>query len=76
MPFTIDNRVLSPRNMYYNIKVISSYCDTMTIDDTSYRYELIGSQLSTNRFMSLRASESALSITHWVQSGLTIVAND
>jgi hypothetical protein len=38
-------------------------------------YEHIGSQLSTNRFVSPRASESALSYTHRVRNGLMIAAN-
>jgi hypothetical protein len=58
----------------YVIKVMSSYCDTIAIGDISYRYELIGSQLSTNRFLSPRASESALSYTHRVRNGLMIAA--
>jgi len=75
-PSTIDGRVLTPRSANYVIKVISSYCDTIAIGDISYCYELIRSQLSTNRFVSPRASESALSYTHRVRNGLMIAAND
>jgi len=73
---TIDGRVLTAMSINYVIKVMSSYCDTIAIGDISYRYELIGSQLSTNRFVSPRASESALSYTHQVRNGLMIAAND
>jgi len=73
---TIDGRVLTPMSINYVIKVISSYCDTIAIGDISYRYELIWSQLSTNRFVSPKASESALSYTHRVRNGLMIAAND
>jgi len=76
LPSTIDNRVLTPRSINYVIKVICLYCDTIAIGDTSYEYELIQSQLSTNRFVSPRASESALTYTHRVHIGLMIVAND
>jgi len=40
------------------------------------RYELISSQVSTNRFVSPRARESALSYTHRVNNALTISATD
>ena len=73
---TIDSWVLTPESTNYVIKVLWSYCDTIAIGDTSYRYELIRSQLSTNRFVSPRASESALSYTHRVCIGLMIAAND
>ena len=53
-----------------------SYSDSIAIGNTSYGYELIQSQLSTNRFVSPRAGESALSYTHWVHNGLMIPAND
>jgi len=76
LPSTIDGRVLTPRSANYVIKVMSSYCNTIAIGDTSYEYELIWSQLSTNRFVSPRASESALSYTHRVRNGLMIAAND
>jgi len=76
LPSTIDGRVLTPMIINYVIKVMSSYCDTIAIGDTSYKYELIRSQLSTNRFVSQRASESALSYTHWVRNGLMIAANN
>jgi hypothetical protein len=72
----IDGRVLTPMCTNYIIKIMSSYWDTIAIGDILYRYELIQSQLSTNRFASARASESALSYTHWVRNGLMIVAND
>jgi len=73
---TIDGQVLTPMCINYIIKVMSSYCDTTAIGDTSYAYELIWSQLSTNRFVSPRASERALSYTHRVRNGLIIAAND
>ena len=73
---TIDGWVLTPESTNYVIKVLWSCCDTIAIGDTSYRYELIRSQLSTNRFVSPRASESALSYTHRVCIGLMIAAND
>jgi len=73
---TIDSRVLTPRSINYVIMVMCSYCDTIAIGDTSYGYELIWSQLSTNRVVSPRASESALSYSHQVRNGLTIAAND
>jgi len=53
-----------------------SCCDTIAISNTLYGYELIWCQLSTNRFVSQRASESALSYTHQVHNGLRIAAND
>jgi len=53
-----------------------SYCDTIAIGNTLYGYKLIWSQLSTNRFVSPRASESALSYTHRVRNGLIITANN
>jgi len=52
-----------------------SYCDTIAIHDTENGYELIWTQLSTNRFLSPRPSESAHSYTHRVCNGLTIAAN-
>jgi len=76
LPSTIDGWVLTPMSINYVIKVMSSYCDTIAIGDTSYRYELIWSQLSTNRLMSPRASESALSYTHRVRNRLMIAANN
>jgi hypothetical protein len=60
----------------YIIKVMSSYCDTIAIGDTLYRYQLIGSQLSTNRFVSPGASESALLYTHQVRNRLMIATNN
>jgi len=75
-PSTIDGRVLTAMSINYVIKITSSYCDTIAIGDTSYESELIWSQLSTNRFLSPRASESALSYTHRVCNGLMIAAND
>jgi hypothetical protein len=72
----IDGRVLTPMSTNYFIKIMSSYCDTIAIGDILYRYKLIQSQLSTNRFASARASESALLYTHWVGNSLMIVAND
>jgi len=76
LPLNIDGQVLTPMSINYVIKVMISYCDTIAIGDTSYRYELIWRQLSTNRFVSPRASESALSYTHQVRNGLMIAAND
>ena len=76
LPSTIESWVLTPRSINWVIKVMCMYCDTIAIGDTSYRYELVWSQLSTNRFVSPRASESALSYTHHVRNGLTIAAND
>jgi hypothetical protein len=73
---TMDGRVLTLMSANYVIKVVSSYCDTIAIGDISYYYEPIQSQLSTTRFVSPRASESALSYTHWVRNGLMITAND
>jgi hypothetical protein len=73
---TIDGRVPTAMSINYIIKVMSSYCDTIAIGDISSHYELIGSQLSTNRFVSPGASESALSYTHRVRNGLIIAAND
>jgi hypothetical protein len=73
---TIDGRVLTAMRINYVIEVMSSYCDTIAIGDISSHYELIARQLSTNRFVSPRASESALSYTHRVCNGLMIAAND
>jgi len=73
---TIDSHVLTHRSFIYVIKVICSSCDIIAIGNTSYGYELIWSQLSTNSFTSPRASESALSYTHRVRNSLTILAND
>ena len=64
------------RSIYYVIKVMCLHCNIIAIGDTLYEYELIWSQLSTNRFVSPRASESALSYTHQGHNGLIIVAND
>ena len=75
-PSIIDGRVLTPMSTNYVIKIISSYCDTIAIGDISYRYKLIQTQLTTNRFASARASESALSYTHRVRNSLMIAAND
>ena len=76
LPSTVDGQVLTPLSINYVIKVMSSYCNTIVIGDTSYRYKLIWSQLSINRFVSPRARESALSYTHQVSNGLIIVVND
>jgi len=76
LPSILDGWVLMPMRINYIIKVMSSYYDTIAIGDTSYRYELIQSQLSTNRLVSLRASESALTYTHRVRNGLMIATND
>jgi len=73
---TSDSRVLTPQSTNYVIMVMCSDCDTFAIGDTSYEYELIWNPLSTNRFASPRASESALSYTHRVRNGLIIVATD
>jgi len=64
------------RSINYVIKAMWSYCDTIAIGDTSYRHELIRSPLSTNRFVSPRSSESALSYTHRKHNGVTIASND
>jgi hypothetical protein len=48
----------------------------MAIGDTSYEYELIWSELLTNRVVSRRASDSALSYSHRVRNGLMIAAKD
>jgi len=53
-----------------------SYCDLIAMGDTSYEYERVWSQWSTNTFVSPRASESALSYTHQVHNALMIAAND
>jgi len=76
LPPTIDRPVLTPMSINYVMKIMSSYCDTIAIGDTSYRYKLIWCQLSTNRFVSPRASESALAYTHRVYNGSMIAAND
>ena len=72
---TIDGQVLTPKSTNYVIKVVCLYWDTIAIGNTSFRYELIWSQLSTNGFVSPRASESALSYTHRVHNGLMMAAN-
>jgi hypothetical protein len=76
LPSTLDGQVLTPMSINYVIKVMSSYCDTIAVGNISYHYELILSQLSTNRFVSPSASESALSYTHLVCNGLIIVVNN
>jgi len=76
LPSTIDGPVQTLRSINKVIKVLSSYSDTIGIGNTSYEYELIWSKLSTNRFLSPTACESALSYTNWVCNGLMIVAND
>jgi len=79
LPFlhpNIDGRNLTPRSFDYVIKVMSSDCNTIAIGDASWSYKHIWSQLSTNRFVSPRASDSALSYTHRVHNGLMIAAND
>jgi len=76
LPSTRDGQVLTPMSINYVIKVLCSYCDTIAIGATSYEYKIIWSQLSTNRFKSPWARESALSYTHWVCIGLMIAAND
>ena len=35
LAFTIDGRVLTPMSINYVIKIMSSYCDTIAIGDTS-----------------------------------------
>jgi len=75
LPSTSDCRVLTPRSINYIINVMCLYCDTFAICDTWYRYKLIWSRLSTNRFVSPRASERALSYTHQVRNSLTITVN-
>jgi len=76
LPSTIDGRVLTPMRINYVIQLKRSYCDTITIGNTSCDYELVWSQLSTNRFMSPKAGESALSYTHRVRNCVMIAAND
>ena len=76
LPSAIDGRVLTPMRIDYVLKVMSSDCHTIAIGDSSYECKLIWSQLSTNRFVSPSASESALSYTHRVRNGLIIAAND
>jgi len=76
LPSAIDGRVLTPMSNTYIMKILSSFCDTVTIVDTSYTYELIPSQLSTNRFVSPGASECAIDDTHWVRNGAMIAVND
>jgi hypothetical protein len=76
LPSTIDGRDLTPMSINYVIKVMSSYGNTIAIGDTLYEYVLICSQLSTNRFMSPRASESALSRNHRVRNAIMIAANN
>jgi len=71
-PSTIDGRVLTPLRINYVIKVMSSYYDNIAIGDTLYEYEVIWSHLLTNRFVSPRASVSALSYTHRVRIGFMI----
>jgi len=73
---TIDSQVPISNRFNEVIMVMCSYCDAITSGDTLYKYKLIWSQLSTNRFVSPRASECTLSYIHWVHNGLTIVAND
>ena len=74
-PATIDRPDLSPKSINYVIKVMHLYCDTISIGNTLYRYELIWSWLSTTRSMSSWARESTFSYTHKVCNGLTIAAN-
>jgi len=76
LTYTIDGQVLTPKSINYVIKEMSLYCDTIAIGDTSYKYKPIWNQLSINRLVSPRGSESGISYTHWVCNGLTIVAND
>jgi len=76
LPSTIDGGVLTPMRINYVIQVMRSYCNTITIGDTSCDYELVWSQLSTNGFVSPKAGESALSYTHRVRNSLMIAAND
>jgi len=76
LPSTIDRWVLTPRSINYINKVTCSSCNAIAIGDTLYTYELIRTQLPTNRFMSPAASESALSYNPWVRNHLTIVAKD
>ena len=76
LPSTRDGRVLTSMSINHIIKVPCSYCDTIAIGATLYEYEIIWSQLSTNRFELPLAHESALSYSHWVRIGLMIAAND
>jgi len=76
LPSHSDSGVPTPGSAYSVIKVMCLYHDPIAIGDTSYAYVLIWRQLSTNRFVSPRASETALSYTHWIHNGLTIMANN
>ena len=62
------------KRMICAIEVISLYCYTIAIIDSSYEYELIWSQLPTNSFLSPRACESGLSYAKPVHNGLLIAA--
>jgi hypothetical protein len=73
---TSDSRVLTPRSIMYVMKGMCWVCDLMGIGDTSYRYEFMWCQLSTNWFVSPRASENTLWCTQWIHSGFTIAAYD
>jgi len=71
---TIGCRVLTPRRINYIIQQMFLNCDTIAIGYTSYRHKVIWSQIWMNRFMSPRASESALSYTHRLWNCLTVPA--
>jgi hypothetical protein len=76
LPSTMDSQVLTPRSIQYFIKVICSYCDTIAIGNTLFESHLVWSQSSTNRCVSPRGSESALSNTHRVRNSFMIAASN
>ena len=59
-PSNNNSQVLTVRSINNVIKGLCSYCDNIATGDTLYGYKLAWSQLSTNKFILLRASESAL----------------
>jgi len=73
---TVDRRVQTLRSINYVITVFSSEWDNIAIGDILSKYELIRSQLSTNRFVSPRGGDSALSYSHRVRNDFMIAAND
>ena len=76
LPITIDGRVVSPSRINHVNRVIFVYCDTLANGNTLNQYQFISSQLSTIRFLSPRASETAIPYTHWVHNSVTITAKD
>jgi hypothetical protein len=61
---------------YYIIKVMNLDCEKIAISTTSYRNKLIRSQLSTNRFMLPKPSDSGPSYTPQIHNSLTIPSNN